>query len=101
MADMLAAMGMPQAFGDGADFSAMTAEEQLFISAVAHQAFIAVDEQGTEAAAATAVVMEPTSAEAEPPPVVNVDRPFLYAIRDLPTSTVLFLGRVLDPTRGE
>jgi serpin B len=100
MAPMLAAMGMPQAFSGAADFSAMTTEERLSISAVAHQAYIVVDEDGTEAAAATAVVMERTSAEAEPPPVVDVDRPFLYAIRDLPTSTVLFLGRVLDPTRG-
>jgi serpin B len=98
LAEVLAAMGMPTAFTDRADFSAMTAEAELFISRVVHQAYIAVDEKGTEAAAATAVVMRPTSAAVDPPVVLNVDRPFLFAIRDLPTNTPLFLGRVVDPT---
>lgn len=92
-------LGMTSAFVPlTADFSGMTKEEDLFISDVLHQAFIAVDEKGTEAAAATAVVMEATSA-----PSLNVelrvDRPFLFAISDDETGTILFLGRVLDPTR--
>ncbi len=99
LADLLAALGMPTAFDPGAaDFSAMTTAERLYISAVIHEAFIAVDETGTEAAAATAVVARATSAPIEPPPELTVDRPFLYAIRDVPTNTILFLGRVADPT---
>jgi serpin B len=93
----LSAMGMPIAFTDKADFSGMTTQEPLEIAEVLHQAFIAVDEKGTEAAAATAVVMRATSA---PIKVVdlNVDRPFLFVIRDDETGAVLFMGRVLDPT---
>ncbi|MEL6890923.1 MAG: serpin family protein [Actinomycetota bacterium] len=88
-------LGMETAFDDRADFSAMS-PESLFISDVVHEVFIAVDEEGTEAAAATAVVMA-ESAAAEPV-VLTVDRPFLYWIVDEPTGAVLFLGRVLDPT---
>jgi serpin B len=98
LAEVLAAMGMPTAFTERADFSAMTAEAELFISRVVHEAYIAVDEKGTEAAAATAVVMRPTSAAVDPPVVLLADRPFLFVIRDVPTNTPLFLGRVLDPT---
>lgn len=95
----LQALGMPTAFDpDRADFSAMTAEEDLFISAVQHEAFIAVDEQGTEAAASTAVMMRARGA-----PVggtLVADRPFLFAVRDVATGAVLFLGRVVDPRTG-
>jgi len=94
--DTLSAMGMPNAFGPGADFSGMDGKRDLFISAVLHKAFIGVNEQGTEAAAATAVVMQ-KSAAPRPPLRVNVDRPFVFLIRDGMTGTVLFLGRVLDP----
>ncbi|MGD9750387.1 MAG: serpin family protein [Acidimicrobiia bacterium] len=97
---MLQRLGVQLAFTDGADFSAMTRQESLLISEVIQEAFIAVDEQGTEAAAATAVVMAATSAEAEPPPTLDVDRPFLYAIRDRQSQAVLFIGRVLDPREG-
>ncbi|MCZ6544188.1 MAG: serpin family protein, partial [Chloroflexi bacterium] len=69
----------------------------LFISEVVHEAFIAVDELGTEAAAATAVVFD-ESAPADPVQLI-VDRPFLFLIRDVETNTILFLGRVLDPTK--
>ncbi len=94
----LAAMGMPSAFDpDLADFSGMTTEEKLFISAVVHQANIDVDEKGTTAAAATAIVMK-ASAEPGEPVTLNVDHPFLFALRDVPTGTVLFLGRVTDPS---
>jgi serpin B len=100
---VLAAMGMARAFTDHADFSGMTKAEQLVISSVVHQANITVDEEGTEAAAATAVVMEATSLPApEEPVVLTVDRPFTYWLRDTTTNTIVFMGRVNDPsaTRG-
>jgi serpin B len=94
---VLTALGMTDAFDpDLADFSGMTAEERLFIAAVVHQANIDVDEEGTEAAAATAVVMRATSLP-ERQVELRVDRPFLFALRDAPTGTVLFLGQVVDP----
>ena len=101
LATTLAAMGMPLAFdADRADFSGITAEERLVISAVIHQANIDVDEKGTEAAAATAVVMRTTGAPEEPV-TLRVDRPFLFALRDVPTGAILFLGRIADPsTKG-
>lgn len=94
---MLAELGMPTPFNPGiADFSGMTTEEQLYISAVVHQANMTVDEKGTEAAAATAVVMRATSAPVEVVELV-VDRPFVFALRDGGTGAVLFLGRITDP----
>ena len=96
--ETLIALGMPSAFDDRtADFSGMTGNRELSISAVEHQAFIAVDEAGTEAAAATAVSATLTSAGPEPVAMV-VDRPFLFVIHDIPTGTPLFLGRVADPS---
>jgi serpin B len=97
LGDILAALGMPTAFSDAADFSGITTAEQLVISEVIHQANIDVDEKGTEAAAATAVVMRAGSAPAEPV-TLRVDRPFLFALRDVPTGAILFLGRVADPS---
>lgn len=103
LVDVLKSMGMTDAFEPGAaDFSGMvegTPEEPISIGEVLHKAFIGVDEDGTEAAAAT-VVVGPTSAPAPPedPVEVRVDRPFLFAIRDTVTGSLLFLGRVLDPT---
>ena len=94
--DELSSLGMPQAFTDQADFHGITTQEQLKISDVYHQAFIAVDEEGTEAAAASAVVVEAVSGPVGE--TLTVDRPFLFAIRDVKTGTVLFLGRVVDPT---
>jgi serpin B len=97
LVEALAALGMPTAFdAEHADFSAMTTQEQLYISAVLHQGYIAVDEEGTEAAAATAVVMRTTSLM-----VGNnfvVDRPFLYVVHDTAHGTPMFLGRVTDPS---
>lgn len=96
---VLAALGMPGAFDpSAADFSGMTTAEQLFIGVVVHQANITVDEEGTEAAAATAVGMRATSAPMDPPVELTIDRPFLYAVRDTVTGAVLFLGRVSDPS---
>ncbi len=80
-----------------ADFSGMTGSPDLFVSDILHEAFVAVDEKGTEAAAATAVVMDLRALPADPA-VLEIDRPFLFALRDRETGTVLFLGRVLDPT---
>jgi len=74
----------------------MTKAEALQISQVVHEAFIAVDEQGTEAAAATAVVMAVSAIMTEVR--VTVDRPFLFVIHDRATATPLFMGRVTDPT---
>ncbi|WP_435771782.1 serpin family protein [Nocardioides sp. SYSU DS0651] len=94
--DALTALGMRAAFTD-ADFTPMTEEDlDLVVSHVLHQGFIAVDEEGTEAAAATAVVMRETSA----PVAVEfvVDRPFLFVIHDVEHGAPLFVGRVSDPT---
>ena len=94
----LIALGMKDAFGTDADFSGMSGKKDLFISAVVHKAFVAVDEEGTEAAAATAVVVKLTALR-EPPPVFRADHPFLHLIRDRQSGAILFLGRLTDPTR--
>lgn len=93
----LATLGMPTAFTDRADLSGMTTDTDLRIDAVQHEAFIAVDEQGTEAAAATGVVAGIVSAPAQPVEF-TVDRPFLFVIHDVATGVPLFLGRVTDPS---
>jgi serine protease inhibitor len=99
LGDVLAALGMPTAFTDDADFTGMTTQEPLYIGAVIHQANITVDEAGTEAAAATAVVMEAGAAPSpDEPPVVTFDRPFLFAVRDKQTGAILFQGRITNPT---
>jgi serpin B len=95
LAMTLAAMGMPAAFDGRADFSGITTEEKLSISAVVHQATVSVDETGTEATAASAVAM---AVSLPPPATLHVDRPFIFAIRDTGTAAVLFLGRVVDPS---
>jgi len=94
--EALAALGMAEAFSEQADFSGMTGRRELFISEVVHKAFVSVDEAGTEAAAATAVMMAPTSA-VEEPVEMTADRPFIFLIRDLETGTILFVGRVVEP----
>jgi len=92
----LSDLGMPSAFHD-ADFSGMTGKRDLFISDVVHKAFVAVDEEGTEAAAATAVIMELTAIMGEEPIEMRLDRPFLFLIRDNHTGTILFIGRMMNP----
>ena len=94
--DTLADMGMPVAFSDAADFSGMTGKRDLYIAEVVHKAFVSVDEAGTEAAAATAVIMELT-AMPDPPVEVTLDRPFIFLIRDIETGAILFVGRVVNP----
>ncbi len=94
----LTAMGMVDAFSGGANFSGMTGDSrEFFISDVLHKAFVSVDEKGTEAAAATAVMIT-LSAEIDKPIPVIVDRPFIFLVYDIETGTILFIGRVMDPT---
>src|SRR5580704_8432918 len=98
----LKALGMPSAFDPStADFSGMTGKRDLFISAVLHKAFVDVNEEGTEAAAATGVVMAAMAMRRppEPPPVFRADHPFVFLIRDNRNGAILFLGRVVDPTK--
>ncbi|MFT3774579.1 MAG: serpin family protein [Minicystis sp.] len=95
LADRLSKMGMTDAFTGDADFSGMTGDRKLSISAVIHKAFVDVNEAGTEAAAATAVIAGETSAPE--PAEIHLDRPYLFFIRDVATKTILFFGRVEDP----
>lgn len=93
----LEAMGMAIAFQSGpADFTGINAEGRPYIQDVLHKAFVGVNEAGTEAAAATAVIIGDESAP--PPAAITLDRPFLFMIRDNPTGSLLFVGRVGDPT---
>lgn len=99
LSDQLISMGMLDAFdGDKADFSGMTGTRDLYISNVIHKAFVAVDEKGTEAAAATAVLMEAAGAMMSEVSL-TIDRPFIFVIRDLNTGQILFIGRVLNPVQ--
>ena len=93
----LAAMGMPDAFSGNADFSGMTGNRDLSISDVVHKAFVSVGEAGTEAAAATAVIM-PTAAPPGATVEVTIDRPFIFLIRDIKTGAISFVGRVVNPS---
>jgi serpin B len=97
--DVLSQMGMGIAFNPTqADFSGITTQQKLFLSAVIHKAFVAVDEKGTEAAAATAVGVRATAAPiANPPATFRADHPFLFLIRDNRTGSILFMGRVVNP----
>lgn len=99
MAKTLAAMGMPTAFTGDADFSGMDGTKDLSISDVIHQAYVDVNEEGTEAAAATAVVMRLAGAPASPDPipVFRADHPFIFLIQDDETGSILFMGRVANP----
>ena len=93
---LLSDMGMPVAFSPQADFSGMDGKGNLFISKVIHQAFVEVNEEGTEAAAATGVVMEATAVR--PRIIFRADHPFVFMIVDKRTQTVLFMGRVNNPS---
>ncbi|WP_437816095.1 serpin family protein [Sorangium sp. So ce1078] len=92
----LTELGMPIAFSGLADFSGMNGQGGLYISDVLHKAFVSVNEAGTEAAAATAVVIGETSAPE--PATIHFDRPFLFFIRDHATGAILFAGRVANPS---
>jgi serpin B len=99
LAGALSAMGMPNAFSGSADFGGIS-KEGLMIGAVIHKAFIDVNEEGTEAAAATAVLM-PMSVAVHPPknPVFIANHPFIFVIRDNATGSILFMGKIMDPTK--
>jgi serpin B len=97
IAKILADMGMPDAVTTGgADFSGMDGTRRLYISDAFHKALVAVDEAGTEAAAATGIIVEEVWSPA-PEIELTVDRPFIFLIRDTETGSILFLGRVLNP----
>ena len=97
--DQLSALGMTDAFNPNlADFSGMTGNRELFISDVIHKAFVAVDEKGTEAAAATAVIMELSSMPMFEN-VLTIDRPFIFIIRDTVNGQILFVGRIVNPAQ--
>lgn len=97
LSEALQTMGMTTAFSDACDLSGMLEGGGLYIDEAYHKAFIAVDEGGAEAAAATAVVVGETSVPTEDA-VIRADRPFFFAIRDRETGLILFWGRVMDPT---
>jgi serpin B len=101
LSNALGALGMAQAFQPGtADFSGMTGRRDFWISSAIHKAFIDVNEEGTEAAAATAIVMRSMAMAREQPPVIfRADHPFLFLIRDNRSGSILFMGRVTDPTK--
>jgi len=102
MADDLKAMGMPEAFKwPGADFSGMNGTKDLYIGEVIHQAFVEVNEEGTEAAAATAVVMLFGAAPGQKTPEIPIFRAnhsFIFLIQEKSTGNILFMGRVVNPT---
>lgn len=100
LAKPLTALGARDVFSDHADLSGMSTQASLTVSRVLHKAVLAVDERGTVAAAATGVVVVPTSIQVDPALKVTVNRPFLLVVRDRRTGAVLFLARVLDPTRS-
>jgi serpin B len=101
LAGTLGALGMAQAFQQGrADFSGMTGHRDLWISAVVHKAYVDVNEEGTEAAAATGTIMRSMAMTREQPPIVfRADHPFVFLIRDNLSGSILFMGRVTDPTK--
>jgi serpin B len=98
LSEVLPGMGMPDAFDRRrADFSGITTSERLFVGPVLHKVFVDVDEHGTEAAAATVVLMKRTSVAVGDPIDFTADHPFLFAVRHRPTGCILFLGRVANP----
>ncbi len=93
----LSAMGMPQAFDDSADFSGMNGKKELIIQKAVQKAFVEINEEGTEAAAVTAIAMMPGSARMQDPVVFRADRPFIFLIEDSRTGLILFMGRMVAP----
>jgi serpin B len=97
--DPLKSLGLKDAFTDKADFSGITGENNLSISDVVHKAFVEVNEEGTEAAAATGAIMRTTAIAMGPTPEFRADHPFIFLIVDKATGTILFMGKVSDPTK--
>jgi serpin B len=100
--DPLVELGLGEAFEPGADFSRITPTEDIWISRVIHQTFIDVQEEGTEAAAATIVeIIERSSAGGGAPIPFKADRPFLYLIKENSTGAIIFMGKVGKPEHAE
>ena len=101
LAAVMRQAGVTAVFDARGDFRPMSSDPavDLFVSAMLHRATVTIDEHGTEAAAATAVVMDTTSAPADRPVEVVVDRPFYFVIHDTRVGMPLFVGRVMDPTK--
>lgn len=97
LAGRLEDLGIRTAFGAGADFSGMTGKQDLFLSKALHEAYLRVDEEGTEAAAATALIAQRKMAPLEPPREFLADRPFLFAIRDRDSGALVFVGAIQSP----
>ncbi len=96
----LETLGMKRAFSAEADFSGISEQKDLSISAVIHKAFVDVNEEGTEAAAATGIMMRATAArQTVQPPVFRADHPFLFLIRETTTGSILFMGRLTNPAK--
>ena len=98
MKNTLRNLGMPTAFTGSADFSGMTGKKDLKIDEVIHQAFIEVNEEGTEAAAATGIGVGMKTSMSRPPPIFKADHPFIFIIQQNETGNILFMGRVNNPT---
>jgi serpin B len=96
MNDVLSKLGMPTAFSGEADFSGMSGKKDLYISSVIHQAYVKVDEKGTEAAAATAVTVITAMPISK---IFRADHPFIFIIQDKETGNILFMGRVVNPSK--
>ena len=94
----LESLGMTDAFGGKADFTPIVPAGRIYIEWVIHQAFVDVDENGTQAAAATVVSFVDSAVSVTPPPEVDLNRTFFFFIRDIATNTLLFVGREDDPT---
>jgi serpin B len=101
LATPLAEMGMTDAFSPNADFSGLDGARDLSLSAVVHKALVDVNEEGTEAAAATGVIIRSMAVmRPRPTPIFRADHPFMFLIRDNHSGSILFLGRLIDPTRS-
>jgi len=100
LSEVLSNMGMKDAFSRRANFSGINGNYDLYIGKVIHQAFVEVNEEGTEAAAATALIMETKALIIEEPVVFKADHPFIFLIRDKETNSILFMGRVMNPDAG-
>lgn len=101
MNDVLQQLGMSSAFDGGADFSRIRASGGIFISRVIHKTFLQVDEEGTEAAAATVIGFRETSIGPEPDFYMNLNRPFMFVIREKETGAILFMGKIIKPSWEE
>jgi serpin B len=98
----LVKLGILNAFAPlSANFSGIDGTREIFIGNIIQKAYISVDEYGTEAAAATAATMKTTALNPDLPIIVKIDHPFIFAIRDQQTGTVLFIGRLLNPVLGK